>query len=116
MRTVLIGLLVGACCGLAFAQGTGPAPVRRPDPPVIEERLAEPPGGRPEPAIQLSRAELQELLEAARETAKATREGVDYSRVVPDLLVQLLTKLDKIESKLDRIEGSRASGARKQPR
>jgi hypothetical protein len=56
------------------------------------------------------------LLEAARETAKATREGVDYGRVVPDLLVQLLTKLDKIENKLDRIEGSRVSGGRKQPR
>jgi hypothetical protein len=76
----------------------------------------ETPGRAAEPAIQLSRAELEGLLEAARETAKATREGVDYGRVVPDLLVQLLTKLDKIENKLDRIEGSRASGPRKQPR
>jgi hypothetical protein len=116
MRTALLGLLVGACCGPAFAQGAEPAPVQRPDPPPIGERLAEAPGARAEPAIQVSRAELQQLLDAARETAKATREGVDYSRVVPDLLVQLLTKLDKIENKLDRIEGSRAPGAHKQPR
>jgi hypothetical protein len=90
--------------------------VRRPDTPAIRERVAEVPNQAAEPAIQLSRAELQELLDAARETAKATREGVDYSRVVPDLLVQLLTKLDKIENKLDRIEGSRPAGTRKQPR
>jgi hypothetical protein len=116
MRTALIGLLVGACSGPAFAQATESAPVRRAAPPPIGERVAEAPGRPAEPTIQLSRAESQELLEAAREIAKATREGVDYGRVVPDLLVQLLTKLDKIENKLDRIEGSHTSVARKQPR
>ncbi len=37
-------------------------------------------------------------------TAKASRENVDYARVVPDLLYQILAKLDKIEGKLDKVE------------
>ena len=51
-------------------------------------------------------SEMRELVEAARATAKATREGVDYVRVVPDILTQILAKLDKIEDKLDRIDTS----------
>ena len=49
-------------------------------------------------------SEIRDLVEAARATAKATREGVDYGRVVPDILTQILAKLDKIEDKLDRID------------
>ena len=52
----------------------------------------------------LSSAEIRELLDAAKATAKATRENVDYARVVPDILFQILTKLDKIEGKLDKVE------------
>lgn len=49
-------------------------------------------------------SDMHDLLEAMRATAKATREGVDYGRVVPDILTQILAKLDKIEDKLDRID------------
>jgi hypothetical protein len=48
--------------------------------------------------------DLRELIEAARATAKATRENTDYARVTPDLLTQILAKLDKIEDKLGRLE------------
>jgi uncharacterized membrane protein len=51
-----------------------------------------------------SRAEIRELVEAMQATAKASRENVDYARVVPDLLYQILAKLDKIEGKLDKVE------------
>jgi hypothetical protein len=54
----------------------------------------------------ISSAEIRELLEAAKATAKATRDNVDYNRVVPDILFQILTKLDKIENKLDKIENA----------
>jgi hypothetical protein len=46
----------------------------------------------------------RELLEAARATAKAARENVDHARVVPDILTQILAKLDKIEDKLGKVE------------
>ena len=55
-------------------------------------------------AASVSRTEIRELIEAAQATAKASRENVDYSRVVPDLLYQILAKLDKIENKLDKVE------------
>ncbi|MCB8821210.1 hypothetical protein [Microvirga rosea] len=58
----------------------------------------------------VSRAELRELIEAAQATAKASRENVEYSRVVPDLLFQILAKLDKIEDKLDKVETTLAAG------
>ena len=51
-----------------------------------------------------SRAEIRELVEAMQATAKSSRENVDYARVVPDLLYQILAKLDKIEGKLDKVE------------
>ena len=57
-------------------------------------------------APALSDAELRELIDAAKATAKATREGVDYARVTPDILTQILTKLDKIEDKLDKVENA----------
>jgi hypothetical protein len=47
---------------------------------------------------------MAEILASAREIAKATRENVDYNRVVPDILTQILAKLDKLENKLDKIE------------
>ena len=105
MRTALVGLLVGVCVGPAFAQEVQPRPMQPPGAPVTAA-----------PATQLAPSEIRELLEAARETAKATREGVDYGRVVPDLLIQVLAKLDKIENKLDKIEEKLVSGRRKSPR
>jgi hypothetical protein len=51
-----------------------------------------------------SRTEIRELIQAMQATAKASRENVDYARVVPDLLYQILAKLDKIEGKLDKVE------------
>jgi phage tail sheath gpL-like len=59
-----------------------------------------------DPARPLSTGEIRELLEAAKATAKAARENVDYNRVVPDLLFQMLTKLDKLEDKLDKVENA----------
>ena len=68
-------------------------------------------------AVAASRAEMRELIEAMQATAKASRENVDYARVVPDLLYQILGKLDKIEDKLDKVETTlkqtQASAARK---
>jgi hypothetical protein len=52
----------------------------------------------------LPEADFRELIEAAKATAKASRESVDYARVTPDLLTQILAKLDKIEDKLARVE------------
>ncbi|QFU16115.1 hypothetical protein [Microvirga thermotolerans] len=65
----------------------------------------------------VTRAEIRELIEAAQATAKASRENVNYSRAVPDLLFQILAKLDKIEDKLDKVEttlkAERASSQKK---
>ncbi len=61
-------------------------------------------------AAPVSRAEIRELIEAAQATAKASRENVGYSRVVPDLLYQILAKLDKIEDKLDKVETTLKAG------
>ena len=54
----------------------------------------------------MSSTEIRELLDAAKATAKATRENVDYARTVPDILFQILTKLDKIEDKLNKVENA----------
>jgi hypothetical protein len=54
----------------------------------------------------MSDAQIRELLDAAKVTAKASRENVDYARVVPDILFQILAKLDKIEDKLDKVENA----------
>ena len=82
MRGVaIVGLLLGAMAGApALAQSQTAAPAA------------------------MSESDMRELVEAARATAKATREGIEYSRVVPDILTQILTKLDKIEDKLDKVE------------
>jgi hypothetical protein len=79
VRAMGIGLVVGVLAGPAWAQ-TEPA------------------------AAAPSSAEMREMLDAAKATAKATRENLDYARVTPDLLYQILGKLDKLENKLDKIE------------
>ena len=63
----------------------------------------------PAPAAPSS-DETRELVEAAKATAKATRESLDYVRVTPDLLYQILAKLDKIEGKLDKVENAIKDG------
>ena len=68
-----------------------------------------PPAPAPEGAM-MSRAEIRELIDAAKATAKASRENVDYNRVVPDVLFQILAKLDKVEDKLDKIENELKAG------
>jgi hypothetical protein len=75
-RTVVMGIVLAGLAGPAQAQQAPASP----------------------------EADTRELLEAARATAKATRENVDYARVTPDLLTQILAKLDKIEDKLGRLE------------
>ena len=57
--------------------------------------------GGPVPA-----AEMRELVEAARATAKAAQDGAESARIVPDILTQILAKLDKIENKLDKVENA----------
>ena len=104
MRIVLISVgLALAAGGPALAQAT-PAPRNAG---ATEER----------PAGGLTAAEIRELLASSAATAKATREAVDYSRVMPDLLTQILAKLDKIEDKLGKleadIEGGQRAGARR---
>ena len=68
-------------------------------------------------AVTASRADMRELIEATQAVAKASRENVDHARVVPELLYQILTKLDKIEDKLDKVEttlkATQAAAARK---
>ncbi len=86
MRAVVTGLVLAALLG-----------------PLPMQALAQP-GPAP------SEAETRELLEAARATAKAARENVEYARVVPDILTQILAKLDKIEDKLDKVENAVKAG------
>ncbi len=74
---------------------------------VVLAALTAGPGQAQAPApAAMSDSDLRELLDAARATAKATREGVEHSRIVPDILTQILTKLDKIEDKLDKVENA----------
>ncbi|HMO30120.1 hypothetical protein [Enterovirga sp.] len=87
MRISAIGLMVGlGLAAHAWAQGQ--------------------PAAEPQQQGAFTPADVQALLEAARETAKATRESVDYVRVTPDLLSQILAKLDKLEDKLDKVENA----------
>ena len=61
----------------------------------------------------LTREDVQALRASAEVTAKSTRETVEYVRVTPDLLHQILAKLDKIENKLDKLENlQRAASSR----
>ena len=64
----------------------------------------------------LSEADTRELIEAAKATAKATRESVEYARVTPDILHQILAKLDKLEDKLDKVENAVKAQQRSRPR
>ena len=64
----------------------------------------------------LSQADTRELIEAAKATAKATRESVEYARVTPDILHQILAKLDKLEDKLDKVENAVKAQQRSRPR
>ncbi len=57
-------------------------------------------------ASALSQANTRELIDAAKATAKATQESLDYARVTPDILHQILAKLDKLEGKLDKVENA----------
>ena len=66
--------------------------------------LAGPTAAQTAPA--LSQADTRELIDAAKATAKATRESVEYARVTPDILHQILAKLDKLEGKLDKVENA----------
>ena len=66
--------------------------------------LVAPAGAQTTPAMP--DAQMRELVDAAKATAKATRESVDYARVTPDILTQILAKLDKIEDKLDKVENA----------
>ena len=96
MRILAVAALTFALAGQAMGQSS-PAPSSE--------------------AAAITRSEIRELIAAAQATAKASRENVDYARVVPDLLYQILTKLDKIEDKLDRVDttlkASQASAAKK---
>jgi hypothetical protein len=71
-----------------------------------------------DPNRPLTNAEIRELLDAAKATAKASRENVDYVRTVPDILYQVLVKIDKLEDKLDKIENAlkRNEAVRGKPR
>jgi hypothetical protein len=74
------------------------------------------PGAEPPAPTSMAEADFRELLEAARATAKATRESVEHSRIVPDILTQILAKLDKIEDKLDKVENAvKSAGEGRRP-
>jgi hypothetical protein len=57
-------------------------------------------------ASALSQANTRELIDATKATAKAMQESLDYARVTPDILHQILAKLDKLEGKLDKVENA----------
>lgn len=75
-----------------------------------------PPSGRVEyttpPAT--GTGDMREMVDLMRAAATAARESVDYQRVVPDILTQILTKLDKLEDKLGKVEAAiEGKGGRK---
>ena len=78
-------------------------------PPAI---VAPAPPAQPGPSGALNPAEMRDLIEAARATAKSSAETVEYGRVVPDILTQILAKLDKLENKLDKVENAIKGQAR----
>ena len=57
-------------------------------------------------APALSQTDTRELIDATKATAKAMQESLNYTRVTPDILFQILAKLDKLENKLDKIENA----------
>lgn len=117
------GVALALCVTAARAQTPVPAepgkaatdqvvsPTRPPSAVEAPSTPTSTPAGSLAPGGGMSAAEIRELIEAAQATAKATREAVDYSRVTPDLLTQILAKLDKLEDKLDKVENAIKAGA-----
>jgi hypothetical protein len=103
MRGRLIGLALLAGIGGAEAQGTSPPPGS--SGPVVVMPVPSS-GATPAQAASGDAAVVPEMRPLLEAIAKATREGVDYQRVTPDLLTQILAKLDKIETKLDKVENA----------
>ncbi len=89
MRRAIAAVLLVTIAGAVQAQGAGEA---------------------------LTREDVQTLKEAAQATAKATRETVDYVRVMPDVLHQILAKLDTIENQLDKLVALQRADAPRQRR
>ena len=111
MRAGLIGWMVLAGIGAAQAQtatGSPAAPPAGSSGPVVVMPVPNR-GATPVQATAEVGTDMRPLLEAI---AKATREGVDYQRVTPDLLSQILAKLDKIENKLDKVENAVKAGGK----
>lgn len=83
--------------------------------PTVPAPGAIPPAGRvqytPPPAG--GTGDLREVVDLMRVAATSARESVDYQRVVPDILTQILAKLDKIEDKLDKVETAAKGGNRR---
>ena len=92
-RAIRVGVVTA---GLAMGLGVGM--------PLLGGDVARAQTATPSAGAGLTADDVRALIEASQATAKATREGVDYGRVVPDILTQVLAKLDKIEDKLARIE------------
>ena len=90
---VLLGIVLGGLLAAGPANAQAQAPTQD------------------QPSASASAAETKELLEAARATAKAARENVDYARVVPDILTQILALLDKIVVKLVKVVNAVNAGA-----
>ena len=73
MRKAIIGIMAA---GLGVAGLVGPALAQSTTPQAGAA-----------PAAALSETDIRALVEAARESAKAARENVDYAHVVPDSAV-----------------------------
>ena len=109
----------GAAATDAITSTAKPAPIAPPEGGVQGRTApgATPPVGAPPPPPATPRpptaaappqpgAEMADLVQSARAIAKNTRDTVEYVRVQPDMLSQVLAKLDKIEDKLDKVEGA----------
>lgn len=105
LRAAAYGLMAVGLVASAVAQSPSASAQAGPPPrPAEAQGGAAPSASAPSEEGALSPAEVRQLLEAARATAKASRENVDYARVVPDILTQILAKLDKLEDKLGKLE------------
>jgi hypothetical protein len=102
-RVIGIGLVTMALTNPAWAQTDPPAAA--PGAPSSAPANSAPTSPAPSSPVPAT-SEMRELLDAAKATARATRENLDYAKVTPDLLYQILAKLDKIEDKLDKVENA----------